>query len=75
MKADGQERNIPDSIYWNTASVHPLDARTVEITTKKNGQNLYTETDTVSADGKELTQLVRDTTEAEAVTTAITFTA
>ena len=73
MKADGQERSIPDSIYWNTASVHPLDARTVEITTKKNGQNLYTETDTVSADERELTQLVRDTTEAEAVTTAIHF--
>jgi hypothetical protein len=35
MKADGQERSIPDSVYWNTASVHPLDARTVEITTKK----------------------------------------
>ena len=71
--ADGQDRSIPESVYWNTASVRALDARTVEIVTKKNGKSFYTETDTLSADGNELTQLVRDTTEAEAVTTQTWF--
>ena len=73
MKADGLDRSIPDSLYWNTASVRSVDERTVEIRTTKDGKNFYTETDTVSGDGKELTQLVRDTTEAEAVTTTVRF--
>jgi hypothetical protein len=73
IKADGRHHPIPDSAYWNAASVRSLDARTVEIKAKKNGRTYYTETDTVSADGEELTQLVRDTTEAEAVTTATSF--
>jgi hypothetical protein len=73
MKADGQDRSIPDSVYWNTASVRAVDAGRVEIATKKNGKNFYTETDTLSADRKELKQLVRDTTEAEAVTTETWF--
>lgn len=73
IKADGRDHSIPDSAYWNAASVRSLDARTVEIKAKKNGKTYYTETDTLSADGKELTQLVRDTTEAEAVTTTTSF--
>lgn len=73
MKADGLDHSIPDSVYWNTASVRSLDARTVEIKTTKAGKNFYSETDTVSADGKELVQLVRDTTEAEPVTTETRF--
>lgn len=73
IKADGRDHGIPESAYWNTASVRSVDANTVEITTKKNGKNFYTETDIVSDDGKELTQLVRDTTETEAVTTTVHF--
>ena len=71
--ADGRDRRIPESAYWNTASVRAVDARTVAIVTKKNGKNLYKESDTLSVDGNELTQLVRDTTEAEAVTTRAWF--
>jgi hypothetical protein len=73
IKTDGKEHSIPDSVYWNTASIRTVGDRVVEITTKKNGRNFYTETDTLSADGNELTQVVRDTTEAEAVTTETRF--
>lgn len=68
-QADGQERRIPESSYWDMATVRVADERTVEIITKKNGKVLYAETEIVSPDGNELTQIVRDTTEAETVTT------
>lgn len=68
VKADGREHEIAESAYWDTESVRIVDAYTIEIITKKAGKTLFTETDTVSPDGGTLTQLVRDTTEAEAVT-------
>jgi len=73
VKADGRDHNIPDSAYWNTASVRSLDERTIEIRAKKDGKTYYTETETVSTDENELTQRTRDTTEAVAVTTEIHF--
>jgi hypothetical protein len=68
VKADGQEHKIAESAYWDTETVRIVDAYTIEIITKKAGKTLFTETDTVSPDGGTLTQLVKDTTEAEAVT-------
>jgi hypothetical protein len=68
MQADGVERKIAESSYWNSATVRVADEHTIEITTKKNGKVFYAETDTVSADGEELIQILRDTTEAETVT-------
>ena len=73
IQADGRDHRIPDSAYWNSASVRSLDASTVQIRTKKDGKTFYTETDTLSADSNELTQLVQDTTEAEVVTTETRF--
>jgi len=73
IKADGQSHSIPDAIYWNAASVRAVDSHTIEITTNKNGRVFYAETDTVSPDNNEMIQLVKDTTEAEAVTTETRF--
>lgn len=73
VSADGKEQRIPESAYWDTASVRVVDLHTVEIISKKNGKTFYSETDTVSSDGNELTQVVKDTTEAEAVTSETRF--
>ena len=45
-----------------------MDDHTVEIISKKKGKTMFTEVDTISPDGGTLTQLVKDTTEAQAVT-------
>ena len=68
LKADGSDQKVPATGYWDTVSVRIVDDRTVEITSKKAGKPMYTETDTVSADGTTLTKVMKDTTEAEAVT-------
>jgi len=68
LKADGSDQKVPPTGYWDTVSVRIVDNRTVEIISKKSGKPMFTETDTVSADGKTLTQVMKDTTEAEAVT-------
>lgn len=68
IKADGDDQKIPTGSYWDMASARVVDGSTVEIICKKAGKPMYTETDTVSPDGNMLTQMVKDTTEAEAVT-------
>lgn len=68
IKADGTDRKVPGTGYSDTMSVRIIDDRTVEIILKKAGRPMFTETDTVSADGQTLTQVVKDTTEAETVT-------
>src|SRR5215472_52461 len=68
IMADGSDQKVPVTGYWDTVSVRIVDDRTVEIISKKAGKPMYTETDTVSADDNTLTQVMKDTTEAEAVT-------
>jgi len=68
LKADGKDQSVPVTGYWDTARVRIVDGHTVEIVWKKAGKPTYRETDTVSADGNTLTQVVEDTTEAQAVT-------
>jgi hypothetical protein len=68
IKADGKDHKVPETGYWDTTSVRILDDRTVEIISKKAGKTTVTELDTVSPDGNTLTQVVKDTTEAQAVT-------
>ena len=68
LKADGKDQKVPARGYWDTVSVRIVDQHLVEVTSKKAGKPMYTETDTVSPDGNTLTQVVKDTTEAEAVT-------
>lgn len=66
LKANGRDQKVPATGYWDTVSVRIVDDDTVEVTSKKAGKPMFTETDTVSPDGT-LTQVVKDTTEAEAV--------
>src|ERR1700689_687259 len=68
IKADGSDQKVPATGYWDTVSVLIVDDRTVEVISKKAGKAMFSETDTLSADGNPLTQVVKDTTEAEAVT-------
>ena len=68
VKADGKDQKLPTTGYWDTVRVRIVDDHTVEVTSKKAGKPMFTETDTVSPDGDTLTQVVKDTTEAEAVT-------
>jgi hypothetical protein len=68
LKADGKDQEVPVTGYWDTVTVRIVDDHTVEVTSKKGGKPMYTETDTVSPDGDALTQVMKDTTEAEAVT-------
>ena len=67
LKANGRDQKVPATGYWDTVSVRIVDDHTVEVTSKKAGNPMFTETDTVSPDGSTLTQVVKDTTEAEAV--------
>ena len=68
VKADGKDQKVPATGYWDTVSVRIVDDHTVEVTYKKARKPMFTDTDTVSPDGETLTQVVKDTTEAEAVT-------
>lgn len=68
LKADGKDYSVPATGYWDTVSVRVMDDHTVEVTSKKAGKPMFTETDTVSLDGNTLAQVVKDTTEAETVT-------
>jgi hypothetical protein len=68
IKADGTDQKVFETGYWDTVSVRIVDDHTVEIISKKAGKTMFTEVDTVSPDGATLTQVVQDTTEAQAVT-------
>jgi len=68
INADGLDQKVHETSYWDTVSAGIVDAYTVEIIAKKAGKTMYTEIDTVSPDGSTLTQVVKDTTEAQPVT-------
>lgn len=68
IKPDGTDQRVPETGYWDTISVPIVNDRTVEIISTKAGKTMFTEVDTVSLDGGTLTQLVKDTTEQQAVT-------
>jgi len=54
VQADGQDHVVSGQPF-DTMSVRDVDATTISITTKKGGATVYEETDTVSKDGKTLT--------------------
>jgi len=68
VKADGDDHKVAGTAYWDTLNVQMVDAHTVVIIAKKAGKTMLTEVDAISPDGSTLTQLVKDTTEAETVT-------
>jgi len=67
IKADGKDHKVPETGYWDTMCVRVVDDHSVVIISKKAGKTMFTEVDTVSPDGGTLTQVVTDTTEAQAV--------
>jgi hypothetical protein len=68
IKPDGYDHKTPETAYWDTLNVQAVDAHTVLLIAKKAGRTMFTEVDSVSQDGRTLTQMVKDTTEAETVT-------
>ena len=68
VKADGDDHKVAETAYWDTLNVQMVDAHTVVIIAKKAGKTMLTEVDAISPDGSTLTQVVKDTTEAETVT-------
>ena len=68
IKADGDDQKVEKTSYWDTVSVRIVDTDTVEIIAKKSGKTMFTELDTVSSDGRNLSQLMKDTTEAQPAT-------
>lgn len=54
VKADGQDHSFM-SDFFDTISVREINPKSIEIVTKKNGQIVYNQTDTVSQDGNTLT--------------------
>src|ERR1700758_2690663 len=67
VKADGLDHKVSEGDYWDTVNVQSLNATTVEIIAKKSGKIMFTEFVSVSADGATLTQLIKDSTQAETV--------
>jgi hypothetical protein len=68
IAADGDDHKVAESPYWDTVNLQTVDTRTVLFIAKKAGKTMFTEVDAVSPDGSMLTQMVKDTTEAETVT-------
>jgi hypothetical protein len=68
LKTDGKDYEVPATGYWDTVSVLIVDDHTVEVTSKKAGKPMFTETDKVSGDGNTLTQVVKDMTESKTLT-------
>jgi hypothetical protein len=68
IAADGDDHKVTESAYWDTVNVQMVDARAVVFIAKKAGKTMFTEVDAVSPDGRMLTQMVKDTTEAGTVT-------
>jgi hypothetical protein len=54
VKADGQDQSVTGQSY-DTISIHEVDPKSIEVTTKKNGQPVYEQTRTASANGNTLT--------------------
>jgi hypothetical protein len=68
IKPDGYDHKVAETAYIDTVNVQEVDAHTVAIIAKKGGRPMFTEVDSVPQDGSTLTQIVKDTTEAETVT-------
>jgi len=74
VKADGNDQKVTGHPYFDTLSVKVVDASSIEIIQKKDGKVMYTDTETVSSDGKSLTDKFSDTTGTQPVTGEMTST-
>ena len=74
VKANGTDQGVTGHPYYDTIAVRVINATSVEIIQKKDGKVMSTETETVSADGKTLTDKGTDTTGTKPVTWETTST-
>lgn len=73
VKADGADRKVTGHPYYDTIAVKVVDDHSVEITQKKDGKTMYTESDTVASDGNTMSSKFNDQSEDKAVTGEVVF--
>ncbi|MFZ0417161.1 MAG: hypothetical protein WAM04_03590 [Candidatus Sulfotelmatobacter sp.] len=73
-KADGTDQKITGHPYYDTIAVNVVNASSVEIIEKKDGKVMYTDKQTVAADGKTLNDKFTDTTGTQPVNGEATYT-
>jgi len=74
VKADGTDQKVTGHPYFDSIAVHVVNASSVEIIQKKDGQVMGTSSQTVSADGKTLSNKFTDTSGTQPVTGEVTST-
>jgi hypothetical protein len=74
VKANGTDQKVTGHPYFDTISVRVVNASSAEIIQKKDGKVMSTETLTISADGKTMTDKGTDTTGTKPVTFETTST-
>jgi hypothetical protein len=74
IKADGTDQSVSGHAYYDTVAVRVIDDQSIELSQKKEGKVLYTETDTVSRDGNALTTKFVDSSEAKSVNGELSYT-
>jgi hypothetical protein len=74
VKADGTDQKVTGHPYYDTVAVHVVSASSIEIIQKKDGKVMNSDTESVSADGKTLTDKFTDTTGTQPVTGEVTST-
>ncbi len=73
VKADGTDQNVEGHAYFDSFAVRVVDAKSVEFTSKKAGKTTFVAVETVSPDGKTMTEEFTNTIEAQTVTGKATF--
>ncbi|HZC24783.1 MAG TPA: hypothetical protein VE866_15690 [Candidatus Binatia bacterium] len=68
VKADGSDQKVTGHPYFDTIAVKVVNASSVEITQKKDGKVMYTDTETISPDGNALEDKFTDTSGTQPVT-------
>ncbi len=61
VKADGEDHMVAGSPYFSTIAVQLVNPNNIQITEKLREKNVYSEIDTVSADGNTLVEKITDT--------------
>jgi hypothetical protein len=74
VTADGTDQKVTGHPYYDSVAVNVVNASSVEIIQKKDGKVMGSDTQTVSADGKSLTDKFTDTTGTQPVTGEVTST-
>jgi len=74
VKADGSDQKVTGHPYYDTIAVNVVNASSIEIIRKKDGKVMSSDTQTVSADGRALTDTFTDNSGTQPVTGDVTST-